>query len=174
MNSEFNKLLDLLETQKHPPVESWHPTAEGEIDIRIREDGVWFHEGREIKRVGLAKIFSSILRKDGDDFFLVTPVEKLRICVDDAPFLAIDFEVEGAGNGQKILFRTNVDDIVLLGTDHPLKVHFINGEQRPYVEVRNGLQALIARSAYYRLVDYAREDGDEALLTSDGTTFRLN
>lgn len=174
MSTPFNQLLQLLETQKHPPVESWNPTSVGDIDIRIRDDGVWFHEGREIKRVGLARIFSSILRKEGSEFFLVTPAEKLRIRVDDAPFLAVDFEVEGEGNGQKILFRTNVDDVVLLGTDHPLKVHLANGEQRPYIEVRNGLQALISRSAFYRLVDYARKDGDEALLTSDGTTFRLN
>lgn len=174
MPSAFQKLLSLAESQRYPPVDTWRPTREGCIDIQIKRDGRWFHEGREIKRKGLVKIFASILKREGEFFYLVTPEEKLRIQVDDAPFIAVDFEVAGSGSEQRILFQTNLEDVVLLGTDHPLRITVFGDEIRPYIEVRDGLQALIARSAFYRLVDYASEDGDDALLTSAGATFRIS
>lgn len=172
--SAYQGLIELLKSQKYPPVHTWNPQREGVIDIRIQADGTWFHDGREITRKGIAKVFSSILRREGTSFYLVTPVEKLRIEVEDAPFIATDFEVQGDGPEQNILFKTNMDDVVMLGRDHPLTMNQVATEFRPYLEVRDGLQALITRSAFYRLADHAIEDGHDAILVSNGAKFRLS
>ena len=174
LTAAFDELLAGLQSQKLPPVESWNPDRLGEIDIRIRADGIWFHEGREIKRTGISKIFSTILRREDDQYFLVTPVEKLKIEVEDVPFVAVDFEIRRENTDeQDVLFVTNLDDVVLLGKDHPLELRTRKDEVIPYIEVRNGLSAIVSRSAYYRLVDFTIERDEHLYLMSNNTTFAL-
>lgn len=138
-----------------PPVHLWHPEFCGDLDMRIARDGTWFYLGTPIGRKPLVKLFSSILRKDGDDYFLVTPVEKVGITVDDAPFVAIDFEVSGTGKTQSITFTTQVDDVATAGPNNPIRVMRDpkTGEPSPYILIRANLQALIDRKSFYRLVD---------------------
>ncbi len=138
-----------------PPVHLWNPPYCGELDMRIARDGTWFYLGTPIGRKRLVKLFSTILRKDGDDYFLVTPVEKVGITVDDAPFVAVDFEASGSGEDQVVRFVTHVDDEVTAGTSNPIRVARDpeTGEPSPYVMVRAGLEALIDRKSFYRLVD---------------------
>lgn len=141
-----------------PPVQDWNPPFCGDLDMRIARDGTWFYDGTPIGRPGLVRLFSTILRKDGDDYFLVTPVEKVGITVEDAPFLAIDFELEGAGTEQKLTFHTNVGDSVTASAETPLRfVRDESGEPSPYVMVRAGLEALIDRKSFYRLVELGTE-----------------
>ena len=134
-----------------PPVHLWNPPHCGMIDMRIARDGTWFYMGTPIGRVELVKLFSTILRKDGDDYVLVTPVEKVGITVDDAPFVAVDFNRKGDG----LEFETNVGDKMIAGPDHPIRVvrDPQTGEPSPYVLVRARLEALIDRKSFYRLVD---------------------
>lgn len=136
-------------------MEKWNPPFCGDIDMRIARDGTWFYLGSPIGRFELVKLFSSILRRDGDEYFLVTPVEKVGIQVDDAPFLATDFEVAGEGEAQVLTFRTHVGDEAAAGADHPIRVTRDpeTGEPAPYVLIRRNLEALIDRKSFYRLVD---------------------
>ena len=138
-----------------PPVEQWNPPFCGDIDMEIRRDGTWFYEGTPIGRPGLVKLFASILIREGEDYFLVTPVEKVGIRVLDAPFVAVDFEVSGADAAQQLRFITNLDDTTAAGPDAPLR--FVRdpqtGEPAPYVRIRRNLEALIDRKSFYRLVD---------------------
>ena len=138
-----------------PPVERWNPPYCGEIDMRIARDGTWFHEGTPIGRPALVKLFSNILWREGDRYFLVTPVEKVGIQVDDAPFLAVDAQAEGEGEAQRITFVTQTGDRTTAGPDHPIRVARDpeTGEPSPYVIVRRNLEALIDRKTFYRLVD---------------------
>ncbi|SFR38493.1 DUF1285 domain-containing protein [Litoreibacter janthinus] len=137
-----------------PPVDKWNPPFCGDLDMRIARDGTWFYLGTPIGRAGLVKLFSSIIRKDGDDYFLVTPVEKVGIIVDDAPFVAIDFDVAGDGEDQNLTFETHVGDQFVAGPEHPIRVAYdADGEPSPYVLVRRNLEALIDRKSFYRLVD---------------------
>lgn len=145
-----------------PPVHLWNPPFCGDLDMRIARDGTWFYLGTPIGRPELVRLFSTILRRDGDDYFLVTPVEKVGITVDDAPFVAVDFEAEGTGPAQTLRFETNVGDHVTAGPDHPIRVTRDpeTGEPSPYVLVRANLEALIDRKSFYRLVDIGdRHDG---------------
>ena len=145
-----------------PPVHLWDPDFCGDLDMRIARDGTWFYLGTPIGRPELVRLFSTILRKDGDDYFLVTPVEKVGITVDDAPFVAVDFEVEGSGADQTLTFETNVGDFAAAGPDHPIRVErdAETGEPSPYVLIRANLEALIDRKSFYRLVDIgAHHDG---------------
>lgn len=123
--------------------------------MRIARDGTWFYLGTPIGRAPLVKLFSSILRKDGEKYFLVTPVEKVGITVDDAPFVATDFDVTGAGTAQVLTFTTHVGDTAVAGPEHPIRVDRDpeTGEPSPYVLVRANLEALIDRKSFYRLVD---------------------
>ena len=146
------------------PVHLWDPPYCGDLDIRIARDGTWFYLGTPIGRPELAKLFSSILKREGDAFFLVTPVEKVGIVVDDAPFVAVDFSVDGAGEAQRITFETSLGDRATAGPDHPIRVarEAETGEPAPYVEIRAGLEALIDRKSFFRLVDlgaHADRDG---------------
>ncbi|RKE97218.1 DUF1285 domain-containing protein [Sulfitobacter guttiformis] len=142
-------------TRGLPPVEKWNPPFCGDIDMEIRRDGTWFYEGTPIGRPGLVKLFASILIREGEKYFLVTPVEKVGIRVLDAPFIAVDFEVSGEDRDQRLTFTTNLDDITVAGEDMPLR--FVRdaetGEPSPYVSVRRNLEALIDRKSFYRLVD---------------------
>ena len=172
--SALQTLLDAAQDRALPPVERWNPLREGEIDIRIAANGDWYHEGVLIRRFAIAKLFATILRIDDGIHFLVTPAEKLKIRVDDAPFVATGMETDGEGRARRILFTTNVGDVVLADADHPIVVEDRGGEPRPYVEVRRGLRALIARSVFYRLVDLAcKAPNGEFGVWSGGTRFVL-
>ncbi len=136
-----------------PPVERWNPDFCGDIDIRIAADGTWFYLGTPIGRPALVKLFSSVLRRDGDDYVLVTPVEKLGITVEDAPFQAVEMAVEGEGDACSIAFRTNVDDLVQVGADHAIRFEReAGGGLKPYVHVRRQLWARLTRALSYDLL----------------------
>lgn len=138
-----------------PPVHLWNPPFCGDLDIRIARDGTWFYLGTPFGRRELVKLFASILKREGDKYFLVTPVEKVGITVDDAPFVAVDFDVSGTGRDQVLTFHTNVGDSAAAGTDLPIRVKRDPKtlEPSPYVLVRSNLEALIDRKSFYRLVD---------------------
>lgn len=143
-----------------PPVHLWNPPFCGDLDMRIARDGTWFYLGTPIGRYELVKLFSSILRKEKDRYYLVTPVEKVGITVDDAPFVAVDFSVQGHRKDQILRFETHVDDFVEAGIDNPIRVERNpeTGEPSPYVLVRAGLEALIDRKSFYRLVDLCEHE----------------
>lgn len=146
-----------------PPVHLWNPPFCGDLDIRIARDGTWFYLGTPFGRPELVRLFSTILRKDGDDYFLVTPVEKVGITVDDAPFLAVDFDVTGTGQDQVLTFHTSVGDTTTAGPDAPIRVvrDPDTGEPSPYVLVRTNLEALIDRKSFYRLVEIGTHHNHE-------------
>lgn len=162
-----------------PPVHLWNPPFCGDLDMRIARDGTWFYLGTPIGRAELVRLFSTILRRDGDDYFLVTPVEKVGITVDDAPFVAVDFERLGKNNSQVLVFETNVGDKVAAGPQAPIRVERSpeTGEPSPYVLVRANLEALIDRKSFYRLVEigtHEEVDGKRWFgLWSGGTFFPI-
>ncbi|MGR3499733.1 MAG: DUF1285 domain-containing protein [Limimaricola soesokkakensis] len=133
------------------PVHLWDPPFCGDLDMRIARDGTWFHEGTPIGRERMVKLFASILKREGDRHYLVTPVEKVGITVDDAPFVAVDVAREGEG----LRFTTNLDETAVAGLEHPIRVvrDPETGEPAPYIEIRSGLEALIDRKSFYRLVE---------------------
>ena len=138
------------------PVDQWHPPLLGEMDLRIARDGTWYHEGQPIARQALVRLFARILRHDSDGcYYLVTPVERWRICVEDAPFLAVEMAVER--KPQWIHFRTNVDDWVTAGPEHPLQIEYPCGPEQPapYVHIRGRLRARLTRSVFLELAEYA-------------------
>ena len=139
-----------------PPVHLWNPPDCGDLDMRIARDGTWFYLGTPIGRPELVRLFSTILRKDGDRYVLVTPVEKVGIKVDDAPFVAVDFTARGLGEDQNLTFVTNLGDEAVAGSDHPIRVERDpeTGEPSPYVLIRARLEALIDRKSFYRLVEF--------------------
>ena len=155
----FTDLLDEQNARQSglPPVDQWQPSLNGDINIRIARDGSWYHEGSVITRAPLGILFSSILRREGDEYFLVTPEEKWRLVVDDAPFYVIAVHREVRDGQQALVFTTKTEDTVLVDNGHPLRVEVdaITGEPSPYVEVRKQLDALISRSVYYELVEMA-------------------
>ena len=158
--SDPNSLFGQLKSAKLPPVHSWNPPFCGDIDMRIDRDGTWYYRGSPIGRKPMVKLFSSVLRRDPDDkYYLVTPVEKLALTVIDAPFLAVEMRIEGRGRDQRLLFRTNVDDVVVADAAHPIRVAIApeSQEPSPYVLVRDRLEALIARAVFYDLVETAEE-----------------
>ncbi|WP_281992887.1 DUF1285 domain-containing protein [Sulfitobacter geojensis] len=142
-------------TRGLPPLEKWNPPFCGDLDMHIKRDGTWFYEGTPIGRPELVKLFSTILWREGDKYFLVTPVEKVGITVEDAPFVAVDFEVEGEGDAQKLSFSSNVGDAAVAGPSNPIRVERDpeTGEPAPYVLIRRNLEALIDRKSFYRLVE---------------------
>ena len=154
-----------------PPVHLWNPPHCGEIDIVIKRDGLWFHEGTPIGREALVRLFSTVLRKDDDGIYLVTPVEKLKITVEDAPFIAVRVDRDG----EALRFTTNVGDEVEAGPDNPIRVEMDEetGEPRPYLHVRRGLEALIARPVFYELVEMAREHDGRMAVGSNGAWFAV-
>ncbi len=161
-----------------PPVEKWNPERVGAIDIVIAADGTWFHEGAPIRRARLAKLFSTILRRDEDGYYLVTPAEKLKITVEDAPFVAVLMNAEGEGEDRRLTFTTNMSESVLAGAEHPLEMRATpQGEWAPYIKLRQGLDARIVRSVYYDLVAMAvrrhMKDRDVFGVWSGGVFFPL-
>lgn len=153
-----------------PPVHLWNPAHCGDIDIVIRRDGVWIHEGSPIGRPELVRLFSTILRKDPDGFHLVTPVEKLRITVEDAPFRAVRVD----RRGEDLVFTTDVADETTAGPDNPIRVEEgPDGAPAPYVHVRRGLEARIERAVFYELVEMAERRDGALLVRSGGAEFPL-
>ena len=151
----------------------WNPAHCGEIDIVIKRNGQWHHEGTPIGREALVRLFSTVLRKDDDGIYLVTPVEKMKITVEDAPFVAVRVDQEG----ETLKFLTNVGDVVEAGPENQIRVEMDPdvGEPRPYLHVRRGLEALIARPVFYELVEMAQErdtaDGPQLGVSSNGVWF---
>lgn len=182
MSRTPEELLALLDQAEQgasgPPVEKWNPPLSGDMDMRIAADGTWYHEGDPIRRHGLVKLFSSILRLDGDDYVLVTPVEKWRIKVDDLPFVAISVERTEHEGQSVLLFTTNVDEPVIAGAEHPLRVlNGNNDEPRPQLHVRRNLHARVARPVFYELVEWGEaissNGRNELVIASAGEQFSL-
>jgi hypothetical protein len=168
------QLIAASQAGKPLPVDQWHPAHCGHSDMRIAADGTWFHAGTPIGRRELVILFSRILRREADGrHVLVTPVEKLDIDVDDAPFIAVEALSEGEGPARRLAFRLNTDEIVPCGPEHALDVRTAaDGTPRPYLHVRGGLMALINRPVFYQLADLALAEAAEPPgLWSDGAFF---
>ncbi|MFK7763629.1 MAG: DUF1285 domain-containing protein [Roseobacter sp.] len=167
--------INAVKTRGLPPVHLWNPPFCGDLDMRIARDGTWFYQGTPIGRPGLVKLFSTILKKEKGKYFLVTPVEKVGIVVDDAPFVAVDFDVTGSGINQVLTFHTQVDDIAVASETLPLRVErdAETGEPSPYVLIRANLEALIDRKSFYRLVDLGVHHEDWFGLWSSGRFFPI-
>ena len=152
----------LAEERKLPPVDSWNPPHCGHSGMRIARDGTWFHDGGPIGRPAMVRLFSTILRREPDgSHVLVTPVEKLDIDVEDAPFVAVELRTEGEGRNRSLAFRLNTGDVVIAGRDHPLCFESRRDGPHPYLEVRSGLRALVARPVYYELAHLCLDEGAE-------------
>ncbi len=162
-------------TRGLPPLEKWNPPFCGDLDMQIKRDGTWFYQGTPIGRIELVKLFATILWREGDKYFLVSPVEKVGITVEDAPFVAVDFEPEGQGKDQVLTFTTNLDDTAIAGPDHPIRVvrDDDTGEPAPYVLIRRNLEALIDRKSFYRLVDLGVHHEDWFGVWSGGAFFGI-
>jgi uncharacterized protein len=162
-----------------PPVHLWNPPYCGEMDMRIARDGTWFHEGSPIGRAPLVKLFSSILKFEDGRYYLVTPVEKVGIKVEDAPLVAVDFDVTGVGDDQVLTFQTKTEDEAIAGPDHPLRVTRDpeTGEPAPYILIRSNLEALIDRKSFYRMIDlgsHAQHQGQSWFgIRSSGSFFPI-
>lgn len=165
----------LAEAKKLPPVDRWNPAHCGDSAMRIARDGTWFHEGSPIGRPAMVRLFSTILRREPDGrHVLVTPVEKLDIHVEDAAFVAVEVKSEGEGDARRLAFRLNTGDVVVAGPEHRLRFDAGADGPHPYLHVRGGLEALVARPVYYELAEMAiAEGGDTPGLWSDGAFFRL-
>src|SRR6516162_3778121 len=146
-------------TKGLPPVDLWDPPYCGEIDMRIASDGTWFYLKTPLGRAALVKLFASVLKREGDRYFLVTPVEKCGIVVEDAPFLAVELRADQAAHGRVLYFRTNVDDWVACGRDHALRFEreAETGGLKPYLHVRRNLWAKVTRALFYDLVELGEE-----------------
>lgn len=170
---DLNEFLTQLGTDAPnniPPVEKWNPSLSGNIDMEIRKDGSWWHEGAEIKREKLVRLFASILRKENDDYFVLTPVEKWRLRVEDRPLL-INFVKR---SGSAIAMVTNTGDAFELNAEHPLKMSLLDGVELPEVRVRHDLWARVSRNAWYELLELAEETRNgEVVLCSSGEIFKL-
>lgn len=163
-----------------PPVHLWNPPYCGDLDIRIGRNGMWWYLGTPIGRIELVKLFASVLKLEEGKFFLVTPVEKIGITVDDAPFVAVDIRRDEDAPEQRLIFETNLGETVVLGPDHPLRVVTDpeTDEPRPYIHVRGRLEALVDRKSFYRLAALGemREEADGTTafgVVSEGAFFAI-
>ena len=162
-------------TKGLPPVHLWNPPFCGDLDMRIAKDGTWYYMGSPINRFELVKLFSSILKKEGDQYFLVTPVEKVGITVEDAPFIAVDFDVQGDGIAQVLTFTTQVGDTAIAGADHPIRIVTSpeTGTPVPYVLIRRNLEARVDRKSFYRLAELGVDHDGWFGVWSQGAFFAL-
>lgn len=172
----LSDIARLLEEKRLPPVEKWNPDHCGDSEMRIARDGTWFHQGSPIGREAMVRLFSTILRRETDgSYVLVTPVEKLSIEVEDAPFLAVELKSEGEGRDRRLAFRLNTGDLVAAGPDNALTLREGRDGPHPYLHVRGGMEALIGRSTYYELMNLALDEGaDPVGLWSNGRFFALD
>jgi uncharacterized protein len=171
----LTEIAALVADKRLPPVETWHPEQCGDSEMRIAANGIWYHQGSPITRPSMIKLFSTILRREADGrYVLVTPTEKLDIAVDDVPFTALEVKVEGKGADRTLAFRLNSDDLIIAGAHHPIRFVEQDGAPRPYLMVRGGMEALIARPVYYELANLALDEGgDPPGLWSDGCYFAM-
>ena len=172
------RLFERIEKSRETGPSARVPIDCGHFDIRITRDGIWHYRGSPIQRKPLVTLFSSVLKRDaGGQFWLETPVERGRIDVDDAPFMAVEMDVESHGSTQRLIFRTNLDETVAAGADHPIRIVFdeSTGEPSPYVLVRDRLEAFLTRSVYYALAELVveNETSGELGVWSDGVFFSL-
>jgi len=160
-----------------PPVDQWNPTFCGDIDLVIKRDGTWFHEGTPIGRARLVRLFSTVLKREGDEYFLVTPVEKMRITVEDVPFIAVLMDVATNNSAQRLTFTTNVGDVVVADEDHPLifRNDLETDQAAPYLHIRAGLEARVSRAVFYDLIalgeTYTVADNNMFGVRSEGQFF---
>lgn len=176
-NLSLADIAALAEQRKLPPVEQWNPEHSSDSKMQILPDGRWFHDGGEIKRASMVRAFSSLLRKDSDGYWLVTPYEKQSIIVEDAPFVAVELKSEGNGKDRTIFMRLNVDEIVVIGPQNTISIRpSPEGDHIPYIEVRNDLMAKCTRAVTYDLYEIAIEESetDDIGLWSGGSYFSLN
>ncbi len=174
MPQHFLEIATAHQGRALPPVERWNPAYCGEIDMRISADGRWFYQGTPINRVPLVRLFASILRKDSDRYVLVTPVERVGIVVEDAPFLAVEVEPAEGQHGPALAFRTNLDDIVVAGHDHPIRIELAaDGGFKPYVHIRGDLWARATRPVALELAERLTQAGSQLALVSDGVLFAV-
>ena len=171
----LEEIARLAAERRLPPVEQWNPTHCGDSFMRIARDGTWYHEGSPIGRQAMVRLFSAILRREPDGrFVLVTPVEKLDIEVEDAPFTAVELKTEGEGQTRSLAFRLNTGDLVVAGPEHPLRFPVGEDGPHPYLQVRRGIDALVARPVYYELANLALAEAAEPPgLWSGGTFFPM-
>jgi len=174
-NLSLADIARLVEERKLPPVERWNPTHCGDSEMRIARDGTWYHQGSPIGRQAMVRLFSTILRREPDGtYVLVTPVEKLDIVVEDAPFIAVEMKMERHGSEASFAFRLNTGDLVTAGPEHGLRFEEREDGLRPYLHVRGGLEALVARPVYYELATIALAGDDVPPgVWSNGTFFAL-
>lgn len=172
----LSEIAELAEAQKLPPVEEWQPEEHGDSEMQINADGSWLHQGSPINRPAMVRAFSTLLRREPDgSYALVTPFQKLGIVVEDAPFIAVQMESEGQGTGRKIAFRLNTDHLVVADAQHPLRFPADADAPQPYLQVRGGLEALLARPVYYELAEFAlADDLDPFGLWSNGAFFPID
>jgi uncharacterized protein len=165
-----------LAEKRLPPVDHWHPAHCGDSEMRIARDGSWFHQGERITRPAMVKLFASILRLESDgSYVLVTPAEKLSIAVEDAPFIAVEVKSEGEGKARALAFRLNTDDLIIAGPANPIRIVNQKDGLHPYLMVRGGMEALIARPVYYELAELAVVEAAEPPgLWSNGIFFSLD
>jgi uncharacterized protein len=174
-NLSLAEIARLAEEDRLPPVESWNPQHCGDSEMRIARDGSWFHQGSPIGRPAMVRLFSTILRREANGgYVLVTPVEKLDIEVEDAPFVAVEMKAEGQGKRAKLAFRLNTGDLVTAGPEQALRFAQQEDSPRPYLHVRGGLEALISRNVYYALAEIALANGSNPPgVWSNGAFFPL-
>jgi len=167
-------IVRLMEERRLPPVERWAPTHCGDSEMRIARDGTWYHQGAPIGREAMVRLFSTILRREPDGgYVLVTPVEKLSILVEDAAFQAVELRAEGDGAEARLVFRLNTGDLVAAGPEHALRFEAAADGPRPYLHVRGGMEALIARPLYYELAERALAADGALGVWSDGAFFPM-
>jgi uncharacterized protein len=173
----LGQLISAAKMRRRAPIDSWNPPYCGDIGLKIHKDGSWSYQGSPIARPELVTLFSTVLRCDADGrHYLVTPVEKVDVDVEDSPFLAVEMQVDQTSAGQQLTFRTNIDDIVVCGPDHPLsfRLEEKSGGLKPYVRVRGNLWARLTRPLYFDLVDLAEaadDNGETFVVQSGGETF---
>ena len=173
LSSIFSELSN-LDQDTFPPVEEWDPPLCENVSMRIDRSGKWYFMDSPIGRERMVNLFSRVLRKDDDDYFLVTPVEKIKLEVEDKPFVIIDFEIINKGDEQIVTFKTNTDEIFEVNKDHPISIEYKDeNEPSPYVIVRKNLEGLINRNVYYKLIENCEEIDNNFGIYSSGVFFRL-
>lgn len=168
----LGEIATLVEQRKLPPVDQWSPKESGESHMRIAADGKWYHEGGEITRPAMVRAFSSLLMRDGDGHWLVTPQQKLSIEVEDAALIAVDVKLAKREGGDALAFRLNTDDLVIAGPDHPIVARGDAEAPAIYLAVRHGVEARLNRSTWLQLAEIAVESGTNAV-SSQGVAFPL-
>ena len=175
-NLSLADIARLAQEKRLPPVDKWNPDHCGDSEMRIARDGTWFHQGSPIGREAMVRLFSTILRRESDgSYVLVTPVEKLSIEVEDAPFLAVELKSEGEGRSRALAFRLNTGDLIAAGPGNPLVIRETPDGPHPYLHVRGGLEALVNRSVYYELMNVALDEASDPVgLWSNGAFYPLD